>query len=76
MVAGAAALVIQARPFSKPGDVLNALSKAKSVGSDMGYGRLDLYQALTNLVGSSLSTSSGTSGSGVSGSTSGGPSKP
>jgi subtilisin family serine protease len=74
MVAGAASLVLQARPSSKPGDVLNALSKAKSIGSDMGYGRIDLYQALTNLVGGTLSTS--TSGSNTSGSTSGGSPKP
>jgi subtilisin family serine protease len=69
MVAGAASLVLQARPASKPGDVLNALSKAKPV-SDMGYGRIDLYQALTNI------SNAGTSGSGTSGSTSGGSSKP
>lgn len=68
MVAGAASLVLQARPNSKPGDVLNALSKAKSIGSDMGYGRIDLYQALFNLLGN-------TSTSGTSGSTSGGSSK-
>lgn len=62
MVAGAAALVLQARPASKPGDVTNALSKAKQI-SDMGYGRIDLYLALTNL----LSSTSGTSGGGTSG---------
>ena len=66
-VAGAASLVLQARPASKPGDIINALSKAKQI-SDLGYGRIDFYQALTTLVGS---TSSGTSG--TSGSTSGGP---
>jgi subtilisin family serine protease len=66
MVAGAAALVLQARPSSKPGDITNALSKAKQISGDMGYGRIDLYQSLTNLVnssGTSTSTSSGTSGS-------------
>ncbi|HXA86155.1 MAG TPA: S8 family serine peptidase, partial [Candidatus Dormibacteraeota bacterium] len=42
MVAGAAALVLQARPASKPGDITNALSKTKQI-SDMGYGRIDLY---------------------------------
>jgi subtilisin family serine protease len=52
MVAGAASLVMQARPAAKPGDVINALSKAKQL-SDMGYGRIDLYQALTNLGGTS-----------------------
>lgn len=68
MVAGSAALVLQARPTDKPGDVTNALSKAKQISGLGGYGRIDLYQALTNLVGSS-STSGG---SGTSGSTSGG----
>jgi subtilisin family serine protease len=66
MVAGSAALVLQARPTAKPGDVTNALSKAKQI-SDMGYGRIDLYLSLTNLVGSSGSSS--TSGSTSSGST-------
>jgi subtilisin family serine protease len=60
MVAGAAALVLQVRPASKPGDITNALSKTKQIG-DMGYGRIDLYLSLTNLVTSS------TSGGGVSG---------
>jgi subtilisin family serine protease len=49
MVAGAGSLVIQARPTAKPGDIINALSKAKQI-SDMGYGRIDLYLALTNLL--------------------------
>ncbi|HET8887852.1 MAG TPA: S8 family serine peptidase [Candidatus Angelobacter sp.] len=63
MVAGAAALVLQARPGSKPGDITNALSKTKQIGSDMGYGRIDLYQSLTNVVNSSgTSTSTSTSG--------------
>ncbi|HKR94453.1 MAG TPA: S8 family serine peptidase [Candidatus Angelobacter sp.] len=84
MVAGSAALVLQARPAAKPGDVVNALSKAKQI-SDMGYGRIDLYASLTNLLNSSGSTSTtststtstssttttGSGGSG-SGSTSGG----
>jgi subtilisin family serine protease len=50
MVAGSAALVLQARPTSKPGDVTNALSKAKQISGMGGYGRIDLYLALTNLV--------------------------
>jgi subtilisin family serine protease len=63
MFAGAAALVLQARPASKPGDITNALSKTKQI-SDMGYGRIDLYQSLMNLVSSSsTSSTSGTSGS-------------
>jgi subtilisin family serine protease len=63
MVAGAAALVLQVRPSSKPGDVTNALSKTKQI-SDMGYGRIDLFQSLMNLVSSSgsSSTSSGVTG--------------
>jgi subtilisin family serine protease len=69
MFAGAAALVLQARPASKPGDITNALSKTKQI-SDMGYGRIDLYQSLMNLVSSSgtssttttTTTTSGTSG--------------
>jgi len=65
MFAGAAALVLQASPAAKPGDITNALSKTKQI-SDMGYGRIDLYQSLMNLVGSS-GTSSITSTSGTSG---------
>ena len=61
MVAGAAALVLQARPASKPGDITNALSKTKQI-SDMGYGRIDLYSSLMNVVGSSTSGTSGSSG--------------
>ena len=61
MVAGAAALVLQARPASKPGDITNALSKTKQI-SDMGYGRIDLYSSLMNVVSSS--STSGSSGSG------------
>ncbi|HKD80499.1 MAG TPA: S8 family serine peptidase [Candidatus Angelobacter sp.] len=84
MVAGSAALVLQARPAAKPGDIPNALSKTKQIG-DMGYGRIDLFASLTNLVnssGSSTSTSgSGTSGTSspstsTSGTTSGGPAHP
>jgi len=72
MFAGAAALVLQARPASKPGDITNALSKTKAIGSDMGYGRIDLYQSLINLVGGSGTTTTSTSTtSGTSGSTSG-----
>lgn len=70
MVAGSAALVLQAKPTDKPGDVANALSKAVQISGLGGYGRIDLYQALTNLLGSSTSTTttSGTSGSNTSGS--------
>jgi subtilisin family serine protease len=74
MVAGSAALVLQVRPTAKPGDVTNALSKTKQI-NDMGYGRIDLYLSLTNLVGnsgSSTSSSTTTSTSSTSGSTSSG----
>ncbi len=56
MVAGSAALVLQARSTAKPGDIQNALSKTKQI-SDMGYGRIDLYLSLTNLLSSSSSGS-------------------
>jgi subtilisin family serine protease len=61
MVAGAAALVLQSRPASKPRDITNALSKTKPINS-MGYGRIDLYSSLMNVVNSS-SSSGTTSGS-------------
>lgn len=59
MYAGAASLVLQYKPTAKTGDIANALSKTKQI-SDMGYGRIDLYLSLTNLVSSSGSTSGGT----------------
>jgi subtilisin family serine protease len=62
MVAGSAALVLQARPTAKPGDVTNALSKTKQIPGLGGYGRIDLFQSLTTLVGASGSTGSNTSG--------------
>lgn len=73
MVAGAATMVLEARPGSKPGDIVNGLSKTRQIG-DMGYGRIDLYQSLMNLVSNSGSSTSAatSSGSGTSGSTSGG----
>jgi subtilisin family serine protease len=63
LFAGAAALVLQARPTSKPGDITNALSKTKQI-SDMGYGRIDLYQSLMNVISSGTTTTStsGTTG--------------
>src|SRR6266853_3087596 len=63
MAAGSAALVLQARPASKPGDVTNGLSKTKQI-SDMGYGRIDLYSSLMNVVSSSSSIGSTSGGSG------------
>jgi subtilisin family serine protease len=65
MVAGAAALILQVHPASKPGDITNVLSKTKQI-NDMGYGRIDLYQSLTNLVNSSGTSSSTSSTSGSS----------
>ena len=62
MVAGSAALVLQARPAFKPGDVTNALSKALQINGLGGYGRIDLYQAFINLSGNVVGGSN-TSGS-------------
>ncbi len=48
IVAGEAALVLQARPTYKPGDVANAISRASSV-SQMGHGRVDFCLALSSI---------------------------
>lgn len=48
LVAGEAALVLQARPTYKPGDVGNAISRAVSV-QQMGHGRVDLCLALSSI---------------------------
>ncbi|MGZ4854787.1 MAG: S8 family peptidase [Candidatus Angelobacter sp.] len=48
LVAGEAALVLQARPTYKPGDVANAISRAFSV-AQMGHGRVDLCLALSSV---------------------------
>jgi subtilisin family serine protease len=48
LVAGEAALVLQARPGYHPGDVANALSKAIQV-QQMGHGRVDFCQALSSI---------------------------
>jgi subtilisin family serine protease len=48
MVAGEAALILQARPTYHPGDVANAVSRAASV-PQMGHGRIDLCQALSSI---------------------------
>jgi subtilisin family serine protease len=45
LVAGEAALILQARPGYHPGDVGNAVSKAAQV-QQMGHGRVDFCQAL------------------------------
>ena len=48
MVAGEAALVLQARPAYKSSDVANAISRAFSV-PQMGHGRVDLCLALSSI---------------------------
>jgi len=48
LVAGEAALLLQAKPSMHPGDVANAVSHALAV-SQMGHGRVDLCQALIGL---------------------------
>ncbi len=48
MVAGAAALILQARPAYHPGDVANAISRAAAV-PQMGHGRMDLCLALSSI---------------------------
>ena len=48
LVAGEAALVLQARPTYKPGDVANAISRAIAV-QQMGHGRVDLCLALSSI---------------------------
>lgn len=48
LVAGEAALVLQARPDYRPGDVANAVSRAIQV-QQMGHGRVDVCQALSNI---------------------------
>lgn len=69
IVAGEAALVLEANPRFSPTDVASAISRGASV-QQMGHGRVDVYQALTN---SGSSGTSGTSGSsGTSGKTPGG----
>jgi subtilisin family serine protease len=48
LVAGEAALVLQARPSYKPNDVANAISRSIQV-QQMGHGRVDLCQAINSL---------------------------
>jgi subtilisin family serine protease len=81
LIAGEAALVLQAKPGYKSGDVANAISRGVSV-PQMGHGRADLCLALSSIGtgsacsgnGSGATSSSGTSGS--SGSTPGGSTLP
>jgi subtilisin family serine protease len=48
MVAGEAALVLQARPTYKPGDVANAISRGIQV-PQMGHGRADICLAVSSI---------------------------
>jgi len=48
LVAGEAALVLQARPSYRPGDVANAVQRGVDV-SQMGHGRVDFCQALSSI---------------------------
>ncbi|HEX7287600.1 MAG TPA: S8 family serine peptidase [Candidatus Angelobacter sp.] len=48
LVAGEAALILQARPAYHPGDVANAVSRGVQV-QQMGHGRVDICQAISSL---------------------------
>ncbi len=67
LVAGEAALMLQAKPGMHPGDVANAVSHALAV-QQMGHGRVDICQALIGLnlgscpAGTAVSTSGSTPG--------------
>jgi len=78
LIAGEAALVLQAKPGYHPGDVANAISRGIAV-SAMGHGRADFCLALSSIgIGSVCSSTTTTSAatSSTSGSTSGGPTAP
>jgi subtilisin family serine protease len=70
LIAGEAALVLQAKPSYHPGDVGNAISRGAAV-AQMGHGRADFCLALSSIGVGSFCNTSNTSG--TSGSTSGGP---
>ncbi|MBZ5531991.1 MAG: S8 family serine peptidase [Acidobacteriia bacterium] len=74
LVAGEAAMLLQAKPTMHPGDVANAVSHAQAV-QQMGHGRIDLCQALIGLNLGPCPASSTTTSS-TSGSTSGGSTAP
>ena len=57
LVAGTAALLLQAKPALRQSDAANAFSHAIRLTPDLNYGRLDVYQALSAWVNSSSSTS-------------------
>jgi subtilisin family serine protease len=57
LVAGSAALLLQAKPALRQSDAATAFSHAIRLTPDLNYGRLDVYQALSAWVNSSSSTS-------------------
>ena len=57
LVAGTAALLLQAKPALRQSDAANAFSHAIRLTPDLNYGRLDVYQALSAWINSSSSTS-------------------
>lgn len=49
-VAGGGALLVQIKLGLEQSDAVEALSHAKKISDDLGYGRLDLYRAVSSLV--------------------------
>jgi subtilisin family serine protease len=68
LVAGEAALILQARPTYKPGDVANAISRGVAI-PQMGHGRIDFCQALSSIGAGQFCNSSSSGGSTPGGST-------
>ncbi len=60
LVAGTAALLLQAKPSLHQADAANAFSHAIRLTPDLNHGRLDVYQALSAWVNSSSSSSTST----------------
>ena len=63
MVAGTAALLMNAKPSLNQTSAASALSHARSLTPDLNHGRLDIYQAVSAWVNSSGTTSTSGSGS-------------
>jgi subtilisin family serine protease len=57
LVAGTAALLLQARPSLRPSDAANAFSHAIKLTPNVNHGRLDAYQAISAWVNSTGSSS-------------------
>lgn len=51
MVAGTAALTVQVNPVASYSNASSAISQAKPLSSDLGHGRLDVYQAMQYATG-------------------------